>query len=411
VTFDESRVHMDGAELVTTDPEPTPWREAHRQLQQLAVRRGALDADEARWLLTARREQVHVHLGFGSFIEYAERTLGYRPRTTLDRLRVAEALEVLPHTRELLDAGGISYSAVRTLARVAKPHNERTWLDRASGKTLREIEAMVAGHAAGDHPDDPPKPELELRRWAVELPPDTYAALLDARRRLEEDLGERLDDAAFVALLCERALHGGSPAPNDRPPYQIALTTCERCARTTQDAAGQVIEVAPAVLELARCDAEHIGRVDAETPARITTDIPPAMRRLILCRDHQRCTVPGCRNSRYLHIHHIKAREAGGDHAHGNLTTLCGAHHRALHEGRLVIDGTAPDRLRFHHEDGRGYGEDFFTQAKSALRSLGFKPAIADAAVERARAHVRGDVRLEDVLQACVRECPRPSTS
>jgi len=320
VTFDESRVHMDGAELVTTDPEPTPWREAHRQLQQLAVRRGALDADEARWLLTARREQVHVHLGFGSFIEYAERTLGYRPRTTLDRLRVAEALEVLPHTRELLDAGGISYSAVRTLARVAKPHNERTWLDRASGKTLREIEAMVAGHAAGDHPDDPPKPELELRRWAVELPPDTYAALLDARRRLEEDLGERLDDAAFVALLCERALHGGSPAPNDRPPYQIALTTCERCARTTQDAAGQVIEVAPAVLELARCDAEHIGRVDAETPARITTDIPPAMRRLILCRDHQRCTVPGCRNSRYLHIHHIKAREAGGDHAHGNLT-------------------------------------------------------------------------------------------
>jgi len=231
VTFDESRVHVDGAELATTmvaatEPEPAPWREAHRQLQQIALRRGALDAEEARWLLTARREQVHVHFGFGSFIEYAERTLGYRPRTTLDRLRVAEALEVLPHTRELLDAGGISYSAVRTLARVAKPWNERAWLDRASGRTLREIEAMVAGHAAGDHPDDAPRPELGLRRWAVDLPPDTYAAILDTRRRLEEDVGECLDDAAFVAVLCERALHG-SPAPNDRPPYQIALTTCE----------------------------------------------------------------------------------------------------------------------------------------------------------------------------------------
>jgi len=409
VTFDQAGIHVGNAECEGTTVAEAPWREAHRQLQRIAARRAALDVEEARWLLVAKREQVHVHLGFGSFIEYVERTLGYRPRTTLDRLRVAEALEVLPHTRELLDAGGISYSAVRTLARVAKPWNERTWLDRASGKTMREIEAMVAGHAPGDHPDDAPRPELELRRWAVDLPPDTYAALLDTRRRLEEDVGERLDDAAFVAVLCERALHG-SPASTDRPPYQIALTTCEQCARTTQDAAGQVIEVAPAVLELAHCDAEHLGRLDAAIPARITTEIPPATRRLILRRDHQRCSVPGCRNSRYLHIHHIRAREAGGDHAHGNLTTLCGAHHRALHEGRLVIDGTAPDRLRFEHDDGRGYGEDFFAQAKSALRTLGFKPAVADAAVERARAHVRGDVRLEDVLQACLRECPRPST-
>jgi len=195
-----------------------------------------------------------------------------------------------------------------------------------------------------------------------------------------------------------------------------------------------VIEVGPEVLELARCDAEHLGRVDAGTPARVTSDIPPATRRLVVRRDHHRCSVPGCRNSRDLHIHHVKAREHGGDHALSNLTLLCGPHHRAFHAGRLVIRGTAPHHLRFEHPDGRGYGEltatpvvsavrdaidpgrprahvdadaseEVFTQAKSALRNSGYPAAIANAAVERARAHVGAHASVEEVIRRSFREC------
>jgi len=43
---------------------------AHDQLVGTAKRRAGLDVDEAKWLLIARREQVHVPLGFGSFLEY-----------------------------------------------------------------------------------------------------------------------------------------------------------------------------------------------------------------------------------------------------------------------------------------------------------------------------------------------------
>jgi len=46
------------------------WRVAHDQLVGTAKRRAGLDVDEAKWLLIARREQVHVPLGFGSFLEY-----------------------------------------------------------------------------------------------------------------------------------------------------------------------------------------------------------------------------------------------------------------------------------------------------------------------------------------------------
>jgi hypothetical protein len=141
----------------------------------------------------------------------------------------------------------------------------------------------------------------------------------------------------------------------------------------------------------------------------LTTDIPESVRRLVHRRDHNRCTVPGCRASAFLEIHHIVQREHGGDHAPANLTLLCGAHHRLRHDNKLSITGHAPDRLHFAHADGRSYGSDFFTEAERALRSLGFPAAIAKAAVDRARPHVGVDVPLPDVIRACLREC-RPPT-
>ncbi len=131
------------------------WREAHRQLQRIARRRAALDADEARWLVAAKRARVHVELGFGSFREYLERLLGYEPRTARERVRVAEALEELPAIRDALARGAVSFSAVRELTRVAEPETERAWLAAIDGKTVREIEELVVGRAPGDRPTDP----------------------------------------------------------------------------------------------------------------------------------------------------------------------------------------------------------------------------------------------------------------
>src|SRR5690349_16348914 len=89
------------------------WREADLQLRRLAARRAALDAEEAKWLLRARGAGVHEHCGFGSFVEYCERVLGYKPHTTRERLRVAEALTELPEISKQLAQGELSYSAAR----------------------------------------------------------------------------------------------------------------------------------------------------------------------------------------------------------------------------------------------------------------------------------------------------------
>ena len=49
--------------------------------------------------------------------EYVERLLGYAPRVSHDKLRVAEALEQLPETASRLRDGSLKYSQVRELTR------------------------------------------------------------------------------------------------------------------------------------------------------------------------------------------------------------------------------------------------------------------------------------------------------
>src|SRR5215216_3345438 len=330
------------------------WREVDRQLRRLAARRGALDVEEARWLSRARAAQIHRHLGFGTFGEYVERVLGYAPRTALERMRVAEALERLPRSRDALTTGQISYSALREFSRIAKPQNEQAWIDAVTGKTVREVEALVAGHEEGDGPEDPADPMLEARHLSLALSPETYALFLQARRHLEAERGEPLSDDDVMASLCEAMLEEGGAASSG-PRAQVALTVCERCERGWQDAAGQVIEVPKAAIEMACCDAQQLGRVDGDAPAPTTIDVPAAVRRQVVRRDHGRCVVPGCRASRFLHVHHLIPRAHVGGHEPTNLCLLCSSHHRALHDGRLRITGQPP-ALQFAHRDGRPYG-------------------------------------------------------
>src|SRR5689334_7955269 len=90
------------------------WETADKALRSIAKRRAALDAEEAAWLIKARDAQVHRHLGLATFVAYLERVLGYGPRAAQERIRVAEALAVLPRMKQEME-NGLSFSAAREL--------------------------------------------------------------------------------------------------------------------------------------------------------------------------------------------------------------------------------------------------------------------------------------------------------
>jgi hypothetical protein len=297
--------------------------------------------------------KVHVHLGHGSFAEYIERVFGYKARTTQEKLRVAEALEALPELARALDAGCVGWCAVRELTRVAVPETEGAWLAFARGKTIRQLEALVASKSPGDTPEEPAKHRLRSRVLRFEVAPETFALFRDAMRELRRAAGGGLDDDAVLLAMARHVLTG--PGDEGRAPYQVSLTVCDGCGRSEQ---------------MAECDAQHIGQLlpraanenggsdlagaapanDAhmgapdrssesssqvanEAPAneaarvvpiaRAKQTIPPAVRRAVLARDQQRCRVPGCTHATFLDVHHIRPRSEGGSNDPANLIGIC----------------------------------------------------------------------------------------
>ncbi|HSU41190.1 MAG TPA: HNH endonuclease [Polyangiaceae bacterium] len=403
------------------------WRRAHEELLRLSAKRAGLDFEEGRWLLRAFRSGAHRELGYGSFHEYTERLFGYGPRLTNDKLRVAEALEALPETAEELRAGTFSFSAVRELTRVAVPATEREWLQAARGRTVREVEELVSGHRAGSRPSDVPDASARRHVLRFEVSGEALASFREAMAKIRREAGEALDDDAAILLLSRSVLEG--VRDEARSSYQMALTVCERCRQGQQQGRGELVQVSQAVVDMAECDGQHIGHVAVEPdvgmnahvgthsgapkkPTRATQTIPPALRRQVLRRDGGRCQVPGCQHATFVDVHHLRPRCEGGANTLENLVTLCGAHHRASHAGKLLSAGTPSEGLTFLHADGTPYGHapspaiaELRSSAYRALTHLGFRESEAKWAL--ARASFAANVTLEDLIRQTLRELAR----
>ena len=405
---------------IVVQREDASWLQTHEELVRLATERAGLDFEEGRWLLRAHREGIHARIGYAAFYEYTEHLFGYGPRLTQEKLRVAAALEELPETAGKLQTGAISFSHARELTRVATPSTEKEWLEATRGRTVREVERLVSGHRPGSLPDDVPDSDLKRHVLRLELAGEVMATFREAMAKMRRDAGESLDDDEAMLLLCRIALEG-SKDPG-RANHQVALTVCENCGRAWQQGRGELIEVGPEVVEMAECDGQYIGRVDAHVDAdaesssdhvrailaRASQTIPPAVRRAVLRRDREKCRVPGCRHATYVDVHHIQLRSECGKHHPDNLVTLCSAHHRRIHTGRLLVTGSASSELHFTHADGTPYGAAVIpgvaaarAKAFQALTGLGYREGEAKRALARVPSSV---IPLKDLLCQALRE-------
>lgn len=208
--------------LPLAETAPVDWR---ARVRTLVISRGASDAEEARLLREGERIGIWRHLGEPNMRAYVQRHFGYGRRCAFDRLRVARALGELPLMEKSLSAGELFYSVVRELTRVAVWETEEEWLAEAKEKSLREVENAVSGRKRGDLPDAPSKPELVRHVHTYEVTGETDALLRQARKALQDELGQLLDDDAFLAIVARRALtpHDGA-APRER----IAVALCDR---------------------------------------------------------------------------------------------------------------------------------------------------------------------------------------
>ncbi|MGD9546854.1 MAG: HNH endonuclease [Candidatus Krumholzibacteriia bacterium] len=361
---------------------------AHAALQQ-AVR----VMDHARhcavlWFADVMARGLFRDLGFPSIQIYARQELGFSRTRTGDFVRMARKLDDLPQIRKSLETGKLGYTKAREIIKVATPATEKEWVKVACSTPrgrLAEDVARVRAQAA-DLRTSPGQGELipaapRERRLAAAVPvkvslemtPEQFARFEALQERLtkagdgadrverilagldallEDALGGgQLDTEAGVsadasvgaststsagasAALPERALRGTS--------FQVHVRQCPDCGRFSASTSRGEVTFGPGDAGRVACDS----RSEDPRTGRNNATIAPSVRRRVLARDGHRCQGPGCRNTRFLEVHHVLPRARGGTNRPDNLITLCGACHRHVHEKAQGAQGLPAPEAR-----------------------------------------------------------------
>jgi hypothetical protein len=123
--------------------------------------------------------------------------------------------------------------------------------------------------------------------------------------------------------------------------------------------------------------------------------VTPQLRRLVFARDGGRCIVPGCKHWRFIDVHHVVPRAHRGPNRLENLACLCTAHHRAVHEGVLAIEGSATSGWVVRHAGAGVYGRAWGRRSPAPRSAVAAPTRAWAVAVRAARAwHGRCTGRL-----------------
>jgi len=308
-----------------------------------------------------------------------------------EKVRVARAIENLPKVSAAMATGSLSYSKVREISRVASAETEDYLLSIAEHGTASHVERLVRAYRRSQEAEELSREARQQESRRVTCWHDDDGSLV-LNCRLPAEAGEILLKALDLAVdqLPTGNLTVGVPAGT--PPVRerfsarradaLAVVAESFVARGAIETPGTdrhqiVVHVAAETLrnrvagccefedgpsmaaETARrfaCDASIVTLIEDEdgeplNVGRKTRTISAPLRRLLKTRD-KRCRFPGCCNSRYMDVHHIKHWANGGETKPSNLVSLCRFHHRAVHERGYQIEILDDGALRFVKPDG-----------------------------------------------------------
>ncbi|HET6202765.1 MAG TPA: HNH endonuclease signature motif containing protein [Planctomycetota bacterium] len=348
-------------------PEPgLAAEEVDRRIRAAHRRRRRAERALAFYLREARDRALAEARGFADVFHYASLAADLSPAETSRLLEIAEPLARLPRLAEAFASGELPLSKVRAIGRIASPETEVDWLAESRHLPAWALETLAERARFGDTPAEArarpaPAEAPEELPFVLRLSAQAHALLTEAIRRLRRETGS-LEEAlvSFASTLLERT--GAKPGnPPDQPspaapPFQWVLYRCEACGGTEAGGGQGATHVGRELADVAACDAEF---VDLGKGASRSRTIPPRIRRAVWLRDRGRCRVPGCRNSLWADVHHVRWRSRGGDHRPENLVVLCTVHHAAVHEGRLGMEVAPGGVLSWRHADGGDFGGEW----------------------------------------------------
>ena len=351
--------------------------------QDLLARVGALAGKErgATAELVAHLAALHdrpspyAARGYGSLFDYCTQVLRLSEDATCNRIHAARACRDFPVILDLLASGAMPLASVRILRPHLTPENQEAVLARASGRSRREIEALVAELAP--RPDVPssvrklptatpaitppatrveahilvpsqpappictPPPPVATRRPIIETTsPERY--------RVQFTIGkESHDKLRRVQALLRREIPDGDPAVIFDRALSLLL---EKVEKAKMGAAAK-----PRAPRPIRPGTDW----QVRTPILAPRDIPRHVQRAVGRRDAGQCAFVApdghrCTERTFLEFHHIRPYARGGLATVENISLRCRRHNQYEAELAFGPRGAymAPEALGFQPPGG-----------------------------------------------------------
>ena len=327
------------------------------RLHTAVTRKRKAEHDIALLLQKMAQNKLYRALGYISLNDYAFQEHTFRSSKTRALLKLADAMIAMPALEDALTSGLIPWTKAREVGRVATSETVEGWIEHAAVVTNRQLEAVVKRAGDGDSISEAlarPEAQDPLRRHVVNgLTAAEYELVEQAITRIRLDSNLTLDEFSRADALVGMARASMAPVTKEAPSTtvyrQLVVHICDDCGT----ASGQAGHPDPTEVALAQCDGEIIDMRPGRTRGHKRKTIRPAVRQAVLTRDHDRCSLPSCRNTLWVDVHHIIPKSQGGSHKESNLLCLCGAHHRLLHDGQMALEPNKHGLLTATFANGR----------------------------------------------------------
>ena len=305
--------------------------------------------------------------------------LGIANSTARAWTETASALRELPATAAAFAEGRLSYDQVRTICRFATPESDVDLAEASQWMSVGQLGRIARRHAFVDlntldeayrrrHFEWRHDEERHTIFFRGQLPDDRGAVVVRSLERLayttphDPDLalydgfGPRAADALYA--MASQSLGVDTDPDRATVVVHVPAAAFAGAAQGNGVVAGGPALHPESVRRLA-CD----GRIqfiadDVDSKpvgiGRTSRQIPPWLKRLIEERDHG-CRFPGCSYEHWVHAHHIVHWSHGGPTDLDNLITLCGFHHRLVHERGWRISGDPQGDVAWVRPNGSVY--------------------------------------------------------
>jgi len=300
------------------------------------------------------RPSLYAARGCGSLFSYCTQVLRLSEDATCNRIMAARTCRRFPVVLDLLASGKMTLTSVRILSGTLTPENHEVVLARASDRSRREIEALVAELA--------PRPDVasSIRKLPASTPAPVSAPGLPAMTT------EAARTAPAESVLTS------APLPSPRRPvientapdrYRVQFTFGKEShdkLRRLQDLLrreipsgdpGVIVDRALSLL-LEKVEKQKRGgptRRSTAKPARVRSirpgadnsrNIPPEVQRGVCERDRDQCAFVSkdghrCTERTFLEFHHIVPYALGGQATLENISLRCRRHNQ--YEAELVF--------------------------------------------------------------------------